>query len=107
MRDEILHGRTYKLTPSNCEYSVYITINNDTEGRPYEMFINCKNSEIHQWCIALALSVSTVFRSNADIPEFVKNLCGVVSNAGYHKKGHGYMHSLVADIGYVIESHLG
>ncbi|MGJ0489563.1 NrdJb [Methylobacter sp.] len=114
-RPEVLVGSTYKIKTPQSEHALYITINDiilnqDTEHeerRPYEIFINSKNMEHFQWVLALTRVISAVFRKGGDACFLVEELKAVFDpRGGYFKKGGVFMPSLVAEIGYAIESHL-
>ncbi len=115
-RPERLIGATYKVkTPEHIsEHSLYITINDivlneGTENevrRPFEIFINSKSMEHFQWIVALTRILSAVFRKGGDINFLVEELRSVFDpKGGYWNKGK-YIHSLIAEIGNVIETHL-
>lgn len=114
-RPEILYGSTYKIKTPQSEHALYITINDmilnqgskHEERRPYEVFINSKNMEHFQWVLALTRVISAVFRKGGDACFLVEELKAVFDpRGGYFKKGGVFMPSLVAEIGYAIESHL-
>ena len=114
-RPEILYGSTYKIKTPQSEHALYITINDmilnqgseHEERRPYEVFINSKNMEHFQWVLALTRVISAVFRKGGDACFLVDELKAVFDpRGGYFKKGGVFMPSLVAEIGYAIESHL-
>ena len=114
-RPEVLLGSTYKIKTPQSEHALYITINDmllnqgtpHEERRPYEIFINSKNMEHFQWVLALTRVISAVFRKGGDACFLVEELKAVFDpRGGYFKKGGVFMPSLVAEIGYAIESHL-
>ncbi len=114
-RPEVLLGSTYKIKTPHSEHALYITINDmilnegteHEERRPYEIFINSKNMEHFQWVLALTRVISAVFRKGGDACFLVEELKAVFDpRGGYFKKGGVFMPSLVAEIGYAIESHL-
>ena len=114
-RPEVLLGSTYKIKTPQSEHALYITINDmvlnmgtaHEERRPYEIFINSKNMEHFQWVLALTRVISAVFRKGGDACFLVEELKAVFDpQGGYFKKGGVFMPSLVAEIGYAIESHL-
>jgi hypothetical protein len=114
-RPEVLVGSTYKIKTPQSEHALYITINDiilnqgteHEERRPYEIFINSKNMEHFQWVLALTRVISAVFRKGGDACFLVEELKAVFDpRGGYFKKGGVFMPSLVAEIGYAIESHL-
>ena len=114
-RPEMLLGSTYKIKTPQYEHALYITINDIIlnpgtdyeERRPYEIFINSKNMEHFQWVLALTRVISAVFRKGGDACFLVEEMKAVFDpRGGYFKKGGIFMPSLVAEIGYAIESHL-
>lgn len=114
-RPEVLVGSTYKVKTPQSEHALYITINDvilnqgteHEERHPYEIFINSKNMENFQWVLALTRVISAVFRKGGDSVFLVEELKAVFDpKGGYFKKGGVYMPSLVAEIGYAIESHM-
>ena len=114
-RPELLRGTTYKVKPPIEEHAMYVTINDiilnpDTpheSRRPFEIFINCKNLDHHQWIVALTRLMSAVFRKGGDVTFLVEELKAVFDpRGGYWKPGGKFMPSLVAEIGDVVEKHL-
>ncbi len=113
-RPEYLLGATYKIKPPMSDHALYITINDillnegteHEQRHPYEVFINSKNMDHFQWVVALTRVISAVFRKGGDVTFLVDELKAVFDpKGGYFKKG-GFMPSLVAEIGFAIESHL-
>ena len=108
-RAETLHGTTYKLKWPEAN-AVYVTINDLDEGgrrRPFEIFINSKNTDHYAWTVGLTRMISAVFRRTND-PSFVAEELKAVFDprGGAWMKGR-YVPSLLAAIGAVIERHLG
>jgi len=115
-RPDMLIGSTYKLkVPDHVSpHAMYITINDIllNEGtehehrRPFEVFINSKNLDPHQWIVALTRIMSAVFRKGGDVTFLVEELRSVFDpRGGYWNKG-SYMPSIIAEIGEIIERHL-
>lgn len=114
-RPEVLLGATYKIKTPKSEHALYITINDillnmgsaHEERRPYEIFINSKNMEHFQWVLALTRVISAVFRKGGDATFLVEEMKAVFDpTGGYYKKGGVFMPSLVAEIGYTLETHM-
>ena len=114
-RPDALIGATYKIKSPLFEHALYVTINDivlnqDTEyelRRPFEIFINSKNMDHFQWIVALTRIMSAVFRKGGDVTFLVEELKAVFDpRGGYFKAGGVYMPSIVAELGYVIETHL-
>lgn len=104
-REEVLTGKTYKVPIPNSE-NMYITIN-DLNEKPFEIFINSKDTEHFQWVSALTRVMSAVLRREDDIDFMVKELKNVVDpNGGYWKKGK-FVPSIVHEIGIALETHIG
>lgn len=115
-RPEFLMGSTYKIKPPVSEHAFYITINDvllneGTEHEQthlYEIFINSKSMEHYAWVVAMTRVISAVFRKGGDATFLVDELKAVFDpKGGYFKPGTGqYMPSIVAEIGFVIETHM-
>lgn len=115
-RPEMLMGTTYKIKPPVSEHAFYITINDvllnegteHEERHPYEIFINSKSMDHYAWVVAMTRVISAVFRKGGDATFLVEELKAVFDpKGGYFKPGSGqYMPSIVAEIGYVIETHM-
>ena len=113
-RPEVLLGSTYKIKTPESEHAIYVTINDivmnegtsHEERRPYEIFVNSKNMDHFQWVIALTRVVSAVFRKGGEVAFLAEELKSVFApKGGYFKKGK-FMPSLVAELGFVLETHL-
>lgn len=114
-RPEMLVGATYKIKTPLSEHALYVTINDivlnkDTDHelrRPFEMFINSKNMDQFQWVLAITRVASAVFRKGGDVTFLVDEFKAVFDpKGGYFKKGGVFMPSVVAEIGFALESHL-
>lgn len=108
-RPEALPGRTYKITWPESEHAMYITLNDivqDGRIRPFEVFINSKNTEHYAWTVALTRMISAVFRRGGDVSFVVDELKAVFDPRGGHWMNGRYVPSLLAAIGEVIERHL-
>ncbi|WP_428249498.1 adenosylcobalamin-dependent ribonucleoside-diphosphate reductase [Ferrovibrio sp.] len=108
-RPEALPGKTYKITWPDSEHAMYITVNDivqDGRRRPFEVFINSKNTEHYAWTVALTRMISAVFRRGGDVSFVVDELKAVFDPRGGQWMGGRYIPSLLAAIGEVIERHL-
>jgi len=116
VRPDMLTGKTYKLKSPTAVAATYVTINDitidnpdgTTTTRPYEIFIESKDNGHYQWVKALTRIISGFFRTGLPY-EFIATELKAVSDldgGGYIKKGIGYVPSLTADIGLVIERHV-
>ncbi len=108
-RPEALPGRTYKIVWPDSEHALYITINDilqDGRIRPFEIFVNSKNTEHYAWTVALTRMISAVFRRGGDVSFVVDELKAVFDPRGGQWLKGRYVPSLLAAIGEVIEQHL-
>lgn len=115
-RPEMLVGATYKIKTPQSEHALYVTVNDmvlnhgtEHETRqPFEIFINSKNLDHFQWVVALTRVMSAVFRKGGDVTFLVDEMKAVFDpQGGYFKPGGGgFMPSIVAEIGFVLERHM-
>ena len=109
-RPDDLQGKTYKLRWPETDHAIYITMNDiiDDQGRirPFEIFINSKNTEHYAWTVALTRMISAVFRRGGDVSFVIEELKAVFDPRGGQWMGGQYIPSLLAAIGNVIEQHM-
>ncbi len=109
-RPELLPGSTYKVRWPESDHAIYITLNDviDDQGRvrPFEIFINSKNTEHYAWTVALTRMISAVFRRGGDVTFVFEELKAVFDPRGGQWMGGKYVPSLLAAIGGVIEQHM-
>ncbi|MBE0584274.1 MAG: NrdJb, partial [Desulfofustis sp.] len=106
----------YKIKTPQSQHALYVTINDmvlnhgtEHEARqPFEIFINSKNLDHFQWVVALTRVMSAVFRKGGDVTFLVDEMKAVFDpQGGYFKPGGGgFMPSIVAEIGFVLERHM-
>ena len=108
-RPGVLPGSTYKIRWPDSDHAIYITINDvigDGRRRPFEVFINSKNTEHFAWTVALTRMISAVFRRGGDVSFVVDELKAVFDPRGGQWVEGKYVPSLLAQIGGVIERHM-
>ena len=114
-RPEMLVGATYKIKTPQSEHALYVTINDvvlnhgtEHESRqPFEIFINSKNMAHFQWVVALTRVISAIFRKGGDVTFLADEMKAVFDpQGGYFKPGGRFMPSIVAEIGFALESHM-
>ncbi len=108
-RPEELPGKTYKIKWPESDHAIYITLNDivqDGRRRPFEVFINSKNTEHYAWTVALTRMISAVFRRGGDVSFVVEELKAVFDPRGGQWMNGRYVPSLLAAIGDVIERHM-
>jgi len=101
-----LAGKTYKLRWPTLTSALYLTINSDEEGRPFEVFINSKDAKYHDWATALTVMITAIFRMGRNISFVARELQQIESlhdSAFIEKRNHP---SLTAYIGYMLEQHI-
>lgn len=105
-RPEALRGVTYKLKWPQDAHAIYITINDDG-SRPLEVFFNTKNVEHQAWMVALARTISAVFRRGGPVEFLATELKEIADPKGGAWVAGKYVPSLIAAIGNVILGHIG
>ncbi len=108
-RPEALAGATYKVQWPESDHALYITVNDviqDSRRRPFEVFINSKNTEHFAWSVALTRMISAVFRRGGDVSFVVEELKAVFDPRGGQWVKGRYVPSLLAAIGEVLEEHM-
>jgi len=108
-RPHEITGSTYKCRWGKDSY--YVTFNNvvDPEQNwfmPFEIFINSKNVEHHQWTAALTRMVSAVFQRGGDVRFVAEELKQIHDPKGGQWVDGRYCPSLVALIGQKLSEHL-
>lgn len=104
-RPSKLSGTTYKLRWPSWSAALYVTINDDEEGRPFEIFIQSKDSRYQEWITALTVMISAHLRRGGDnsfIPEELEAMHSAYDSAWVKGKHYG---SLVQYLGAVIREH--
>lgn len=112
-RPQTLSGKTYRLKTPLSEFAWYITINDivlneGTENeikQPFEVFINTKDVSAYQWVTVVSRLLSAVFRKGGDIKFILEEMSSVYQPSGGYISRKGYVPSIVAEIGMVVEEH--
>ena len=105
-RPEVVDAKVYKLKSAFVKNSVFITlsyIEEETDVRPIEIFINSKDLTRAPEYVVLTRLVSAIFRRSNDPMFILEELQGIFDpNGGTFKEGK-YYHSFYAEIADVIE----
>lgn len=103
-RPEMMHGSTYKIATSYG--NLYITINDDAEGNPFEVFASIgKNGGFFgAQSEAICRMISLTLRSGIDPKEVISQLKGIRGPDVTWYEG-GQIHSLADAIGQILEKH--
>ncbi len=104
-RPEVMHGYTYKVKTSYG--NMYITINEDEKGLPFEVFtqIGKAGGFFHANTEAISRLISLALRSGIDIQEVIKQLKGIRDPSPAWTED-GLILSLPDAIAKVLEKHL-
>ena len=106
IRPEVVDAKVYKLKSAFVKNSVFITlsyVNDNSETRPIEIFINSKDLTRAPEYVVLTRLVSAIFRRSNDPMFILEELQGIFDpNGGTYKDGK-YYHSFYAEIADVIE----
>lgn len=105
-RPESLRGTTYKIKWPSFSSALYLTINSNEEGNPFEVFLASKDAKYNDWATALTVMITAIFRKGGDISFVAQELQQIQAlhdGAFIDKKHHP---SLPAYIGYILERHL-
>lgn len=78
-RPDELVGRTRKIRWPTLTSSLYLTVNYDDRGFPYEAFFNCKDSRFHDWHVATSLMITSLLRKGGDVAFIADELKAVSS----------------------------
>ncbi len=111
-RPDVLQGATYKIKWPRRSSALYLTINSDLEGRPYEIFLTGKDGTASDWTTALSLMITGHMRRGGDISfiyDELKQVQAVNDGAFIRLPGAPkgvFMPSLPAYIGNLIEYHM-
>lgn len=110
-RPIVLEGATYKLKWPRRTSAMYLTINSDVDGVPFEVFITGKDGAQSEWTMALALMITALYRKRGDISFVTEELKSIQStnDGAFIKMPHWtkpqYISSLPAYLGHMIEYH--
>lgn len=112
-RPNMLLGATYKVKSPLEEDAIYVTINDvvlnrgttDESRRPYEIFINSKNTTNQQWVTVITRLISAVFRKGGSYEFMVDEMLSVTDPNGGFRQGSKWVPSVVALIGLAVQEH--
>ncbi|MEM4781743.1 MAG: adenosylcobalamin-dependent ribonucleoside-diphosphate reductase [Halalkalicoccus sp.] len=104
-RPDVLHGVTQRVDTGYGK--LYVNINEDSEGRPFELFANIGNSGgfTASFTEALAKTISTALRSGVDPEEIASELQGIRSPKVAWDKGQ-QINSIPDAIGTALRRYL-
>jgi ribonucleoside-diphosphate reductase alpha chain len=77
------------------------------DGKPFEIFLNTKNTDHIQWTSALTRVISAVFRKGGEVAFLADELRSVSDPNGGYFNGSRLVPSLISEIGDVLKQHIG
>jgi hypothetical protein len=108
-----LAGKTYKLKSPSMKHAYYITINDNPDGNPFEIFISSQDAEHFQWIASLTRTMSAVFRRSEDVTFLIEELKAIVDPSGglgfvklVGMRKQKFIPSIPAALGFILEHHL-
>ena len=106
-RPDHLEGRTYKLRLDleTERVNLYVTITNDHNGRPYEVFMNTSYGQLTDYCQTVAALVSRMLRYGVPPEVIAADLMEVVSPFTAHWQRGWHCPSLSHLLGRVLVAH--
>lgn len=81
--EKATYGFTYRVRLEE-NISVYITINNDEDEEPYEVFLRCDTPELIEWISALAFLISLCLQAGVLLEEIADSLLSISSPKTAH-----------------------
>ena len=109
-RPEVLPGFTHKFKAPNAQQewiNIYLTVNEDDDGVPFEVFINCSDSTIYEMLSVSMVLMSRLLQRGATLEEIADDLRQVQSAHTQHMHGNTWYPSLVARLGATLRDHEG
>lgn len=98
-----LYGPTYKIRTPVYDRPFYVTINYMND-KVWEIFINSENIGTFAWTSALTIAWSAVFQNVTDYQFLVDKMLTTIDPKGGHWAHEKFHPSVVAEIGYIIDS---
>ena len=104
-RPQILSGSTYKITWPSWSASIYMTVNNDANGLPYEVFFTSKDTRHLEWMTALSLAVTSIFRLDVNPTFIADEFQQVVSTNDIAWIEGTHYSSIISRVGAILKQH--
>jgi ribonucleoside-diphosphate reductase alpha chain len=108
-RPELLHGITHKVKWPSMSSALYVTINRNEEGAPFEVFFNSKDARSQEWMTALSLMISAILRKGDGDVGFIADELGAVHSIHDtawikmpNEEKSRFFGSLIAYVGYIL-----
>jgi ribonucleoside-diphosphate reductase alpha chain len=103
-RHPVMKGATHKIKWNGAAH--YVTINDNEDGTPYEIFINSLHTEHTAGTVALTRMISAIWRRGGDTGFVAEELKAIHDPRGGQWMNGKYVPSIQAAIGEIIESHM-
>lgn len=78
-RPDELRGITRKIRWPSLSASLYLTVNYDSNGHPFEVFFSSKDTRHHDWMVATSLMITSLLRKGGDVNFIAEELMAVAS----------------------------
>lgn len=78
-RPDILQGLTHKIKWPQMGAAIYMTVNYDSEGFPFELFFATKDGKHHDWMTTVSILITSILRRRGDIRYIAAELLQVHS----------------------------
>lgn len=105
-RPEVMAGKTYKMKTGYG--NLYVTVNNDQDGRPFEVFATIGKSGgfFQEQSEGMCRMISTALRAGVSVKEIIDQLKGIRGPMPIFGQ-RGTIYSLPDAIGQILEDHIG
>ncbi len=107
-RAEALRGTTYKIKVPNYAgemVNIYLTVNEDDNGRPFEVFMNCSDGMVYELLAISMLLSSRLLQKGCTLEEVADDFEQVSSARTAHMAGQSWCPSLIARLGRELRKH--
>lgn len=105
--DRVSHGYSYKGKMTDGGRNIYVTVNHDDDGNPFEVFVRYDVAEHFELIVGLTRRISKDLQDGIPLGLIAEELKKSVSpRTGHFIPGGDWCPSLTARIGYMLGVHL-
>ena len=105
VRPACLEGYTYKMKWPSWNSALYMTINHDEGGKPFEIFLKSKDARHQEWMTAITVMISAIFRRDGYGDWIAEELSALQSVGDGNWIDGKFYGSILSYIGETIASH--